>query len=612
MPLISTSFKTLTEMFNAVFAHYHGRTDKFALARKVNGKYQGITHDELHREVLAFAGFLKSIGIQKGDRVAILSENRPQWVVDDMATMMIGAINVPLYPSLPPNQIAYIIQNSECKAIVTSTILQLNKIRKIRAEVPTIEAIISLNELDSPDESVTEFEAAKKIGEKFNHEHPNALASLELSEHDLATLVYTSGTTGNPKGVMLTHRNLCENLKSCNESMCKVLPVDERDSTLSFLPLCHTYERTAGYYLMFGCGATIHYAESIETITMNLAEVRPTIVVTVPRLFERIKSGMFKSVDSSPPVKKKLFYWALNVGYAHAKAKRQGSFAPIIAAQYALADSLVWSKVKERFGGRLRYFISGGAALPKETGELFEALGITILEGFGLTETSPVTHVNRAHLVKYGTVGPPIHNVEHKIAPDGEILLRGPNVMKGYWRDEQATKEVIDEDGWFHTGDIGEIDEDNYLKITDRKKHIIVNSGGKNIAPLPIENLIAANPLVEQVVVIGEKRPFLSAIIVPNFDTLKTFADQNGIKYENNLDLMGKEEIKKLYDELLRKISRDLASHEKVRRFLLVPEPFSIEKGEMTPTLKIKRKVVEQKFKDEIEALYKGLVYEAE
>ncbi|MFQ3599180.1 MAG: long-chain fatty acid--CoA ligase [Chloroherpetonaceae bacterium] len=612
MPLINTSFKTLTEMFNAVFAHYHGRTEKFALARKVNGKYQGITHDELHREVLAFAGFLKSLGVEKGDRVAILSENRPQWVVVDMATMMIGAINVPLYPSLPPNQIAYIIQNSECRAVITSTMLQLNKIRKIRAEVPTIKAVVSINELDAPDDAVTDFEAAKKIGEKFNHEHPNAFANLELSEHDLATLVYTSGTTGNPKGVMLTHRNLCENVKSCDESMCKVLPIDERDATLSFLPLCHTYERTAGYYLIFGCGATINYAESIETITMNLAEVRPTIVVTVPRLFERIKSGLFKSVDSSPPVKKKLFYWALNVGYAHAKAKRQGSFAPMIAAQYALADSLVLSKVKERFGGRLRYFISGGAALPKETGELFEALGITILEGFGLTETSPVTHVNRAHLVKYGTVGPPIHNVEHKIAPDGEILLRGPNVMKGYWRDEQATKEVIDEDGWFHTGDIGEIDEDNYLKITDRKKHIIVNSGGKNIAPLPIENLIAANPLVEQVVVIGEKRPFLSAIIVPNFDTLKTFADQNGIKYENNLDLMQNEEVRKLYDDLLRKISRELASHEKVRRFLLVAEQFSIEKGEMTPTLKIKRKVVEQKFKEEIEALYKGLVYEAD
>ncbi|MFN3560977.1 MAG: AMP-dependent synthetase/ligase [Chloroherpetonaceae bacterium] len=612
MPLINESFKTLTEMFNAVFAHYHGRTDKFALSRKVNGKYQGITHDELHREVLAFAGFLKSIGIEKGDRVAILSENRPQWVVVDMATMMIGAVNVPLYPSLPPNQIAYIIQNSECRAVITSTMLQLNKIRKIRAEVPTVKAVISINELDAPDDSVTEFEVAKKIGEKFNHEHPNAFANLELSEHDLATLVYTSGTTGNPKGVMLTHRNLCENIKSCNESMCKVLPIDERDATLSFLPLCHTYERTAGYYLIFGCGATINYAESIETITMNLAEVRPTIVVTVPRLFERIKSGLFKSVDSSPPAKKKLFYWALNVGYAHAKAKREKRFAPILAAQYALADSLVLSKVKERFGGRLRYFISGGAALPKETGELFEALGITILEGFGLTETSPVTHVNRAHLVKYGKVGPPIHNVEHKIAPDGEILLRGPNVMKGYWRDEQATKEVIDEDGWFHTGDIGEIDEDNYLKITDRKKHIIVNSGGKNIAPLPIENLIASSPLVEQVVVIGEKRPFLSAIIVPNFDTLKTFADQNGIKYESNLELMQKEEIKKLYDDLLRKISRDLASHEKVRRFLLVAEQFSIDKGEMTPTLKIKRKVVEQKFKDEIEALYKGLVYEAD
>lgn len=612
MPLISTSFKTLAEMFNAVFAHYHGRTDKFALARKVEGKYQGITHDELRKDALAFAGFLKSVGIEKGDRVAILSENRPQWVVADIATMMIGAVNVPLYPSLPPNQIAYIIQNAECKAIVVSTALQLNKIRKIRSEIPTVQTVVSINELDPPDESVVEFEEAKKIGDKFNHAHPNAIANVELSEHDLATLVYTSGTTGNPKGVMLTHRNICENVKSCNESMCKILPLDENDSTLSFLPLCHTYERTAGYYLMFACGATINYAESIETITMNLAEVRPTVVITVPRLFERIKSSLFKNVDSSPPAKRKLFYWALQTGYKYAKAKRHREFAPLLSMQYALADALVLSKVKERFGGRLRYFVSGGAALPKETGELFEAMGITILEGFGLTETSPVTHVNRPDKVKYGTVGPPIHNVEHKIAPDGEILLRGPNIMKGYWRDPEATKEVIDEDGWFHTGDIGEIDEDNYLKITDRKKHIIVNSGGKNIAPLPIENLLAASPYVEQVVVIGEKRPFLSAIIVPNFDTLKTFADQKGIRYESNLDLMQKDEVKKLYDDLIRSISRNLASHEKVRRFLLVPDPFSIEKGEMTPTLKIKRKVVEEKFKNEIEALYKGLVYEAE
>ncbi|MDX2129115.1 MAG: long-chain fatty acid--CoA ligase [Chloroherpetonaceae bacterium] len=612
MALVNNTFKTLPEMFAGVFSHFAGRTEKFAYCRKVNGRYQGVTHDELKSEVHQFAAYLSSVGVEKSDRIAILSENRLEWVIADMATLMLGAIDVPIYPSLPPNQISYILNNADVKVVICSNSLQLNKIRKIRSEVPSLKVVISFNDLEQSDETVTEFSSAKKEGKKYANSHPNYLSGIQIFPDDLATLVYTSGTTGNPKGVMLTHRNICENVRSCDDSMCRPLNIGQEDIALSFLPLSHTYERTAGYYLMFGVGATIYYAESIETVSLNMTEAKPTFVITVPRLFERIKSQIFKGVDSGPESRRKIFYWALNVGQMYAKARRKQEISTLLKVQFAIADKLVFSKLRDRFGGQIRYFISGGAALPKETGELFEALGIIILEGFGLTETSPVTHVNRPANIKFGTVGPPIKNVEHQIAKDGEILLRGPNIMKGYWRDDQATKEVINEDGWFHTGDIGEIDTDNYLKITDRKKHIIVNSGGKNIAPLPIENLLGANPFVEQVVVIGEKRPFLSAVIVPNYDMLKSYFKQKGLEIDDHEEILKLDSTKKIYEDLIRKISRELASHEKVRRFILAPEAFSIDKGEMTPTLKVKRKVVEEKFKNEIEETYRSLAYEAD
>jgi len=579
------------------------------LLRKVDGQYRGISHDELKADVEALAAYLHSIGVRKGDRVGILSENRPAWVVADMAILKLGAIDVPLYPTLPPNQIAYILQNSEAKAVVVSTSLQLNKIRKIKNEVPSLMHVLSMNPIENREPNEIELEEAQRIGRAFAEKTPDWFKDVEkIDENDIATLIYTSGTTGLPKGVMLTHRNICENIKSC----VACLPVDSNDRTLSFLPLSHSYERTAGYYVMFACGVEIYYAESIETVSLNIAEVKPTIVITVPRLFERIKTALFKDLDAGPAVRKKIFFWALGVGKKFAKAKREGKISPLLAMQHALATKLVFSKVQEKFGGCIRYFVSGGAALPKETGEFFEALGITILEGYGLTETSPVTHVNRIEKIKFGTVGPPIKNVEQKIAPDGEILLRGPNIMKGYWRDEAATREVIEPDGWLHTGDIGEIDEDGYLKITDRKKHIIVNSGGKNIAPLPIENMIQNSPFVDQVVVLGEKRPFLTAVIVPNFDAVRAFARKNQIPFESDKDLLQREEVKKIFDDHLKKISRELASHEKVRRFILSSEPFSIEAGEMTPTLKIKRKIVEEKFKAQLEEIYKSLVYEPE
>ncbi len=607
MGLIYSDFNTLPDLFDKVFSHYKGQAAKFPLARKVNGKYEPISYDSLREDVKDLAACLKDRGIGRGDRVAILSENRPGWYLTDMAILSIGAIDVPLYPSLPPNQIEYILKDSGSKAIVVSNMLQLGKIISIWQNLEELDFIIVMNRLEEPQEGVIELSEAKTRGRKILSETPDFVSYQMIKPDDIATIIYTSGTTGMPKGVMLTHRNICENIKSCST----IIRLDESDRSLSFLPLSHAYERTGGYYLIFACGASIYLAESIETVSLNISEAKPTIIFTVPRLFDRIRTNILKQIASESPVKQKIFNWACSTGQQYHAAALTGRIPAVLGLQHALADKLVYQKISHKFGGNLRFFVSGGAALPQKVGEFFQALGITILEGFGLTETSPVTNVNRPEKVKFGTVGPVVDNVEISIAADGEILFRGPNIMKGYWNDEAATREVIYDD-WFHTGDIGELDEDGYLRITDRKKHIIVTSGGKNIAPVPIENLIAENRYVDQVMVIGEKQPFLTALIVPDFTELQSYAEENQISSASVGELLKDKQINKLYENLLRTISRQLATHEKVRKFLLVSEPFSIENGLLTPTLKLKRRAISSKFQKEIDSLYKAMVYNTE
>lgn len=609
MGLINPDFQTLPELFTSVFSHFRGQADKAPVARKINGAYAPISYDALAEDYRHFAAYLKQRGIEPGDRVAILSENRPGWYLADMAILSLGATDVPLYPSLPPNQIEYILNNCGAKGIIVSNMLQLGKVLSIWPKLPELNMVIVMNKLEEPVDDVVDLAQAKIEGKKSLEAAPWLLDGIKTKPDDVATLIYTSGTTGLPKGVMLTHRNLCENVKSCST----VIRLDETDSSLSFLPLSHAYERTGGYYLLFACGARIYLAESIETISLNISEARPTIIFTVPRLFDRMKASILKSVTSEGGMKEKIFFWAVSTGEKYHKQLAAGKVSPILAAQHNLADKLVYSKIRKKFGGRLRYFVSGGAALPQKTGEFFQSIGITILEGFGLTETSPVTHVNRPEKVKFGTVGPPVSNVEVMIAPDGEIMLKGPNIMKGYWKDEAATAEVIKDD-WFYTGDIGLIDADGYLKITDRKKHIIVTSGGKNIAPLPIENLILDSPYVDQTMIVGEKRPFLIALIVPDFVKLRDFAAENQIKAASPKELIANKEVVQIYEKLLKSISRQLATHEKVRKFLLVEQPFSIENGMMTPTLKLKRKEITSKFSAEIDNLYNALnmVYNTE
>jgi len=355
------------------------------------------------------------------------------------------------------------------------------------------------------------------------------------------------------------------------------------------------------------CGSTIAYAESVETVRDNMRVVRPTVVTTVPRLFERIRSRVIKQVESGPDGKKKIFYWAIAVGKEYAAKSREGRVSPLLMAKHFLADRLVYSKLREKTGGRIRFFVSGGAALGREFGEFFEAVGLKIIEGYGLTETSPVISVNRLDAYRFGTVGMPIPGVEVAIASDGEILARGPNIMRGYWKNDTATSEVIDRDGWLHTGDIGVIDAEGFLHITDRKKHLFVSSGGKNIAPQPIENLFLGSKYIEQFMLIGDRRMFLTALIVPDFDSLKEYADARGIPYTNNADLASHPEINSLIETDIGDIQKDLANYERVRKFTLLERQFSIEDGELTPTQKVRRKIIEEKYSNLIDGMYEGI-----
>jgi len=600
---VAARFSTIPEMFDNITSLYQDAS-KPVLMYKADGRYKSITYAELRRKVELFAAGLSSLGLSKGNRISIIAENRPEWVIADQAIAALGAINVPVYPTMTGKQVEYIFNDSGVRFAILSNQFQLGKVSKLSGCVPTLEKIILMNAHDAS-EGILSFSSILESGEKFERENPGFLeaSKKEVVPEDLLTIIYTSGTTGNPKGVMLTHRNLCTNI----ENSAEVLPLGPSDVLLSFLPLCHSFERMAGYYTGFACGSTIAYAEGIETVRENMLEIRPTVITTVPRLFERIQGRIIKQIDAGSALRRRIFNWALAVGRRYASASRQGSVPAALKAAHMLADRLVFSKLKERTGGRIRFFVSGGAALGREFGEFFEAIGLTIIEGYGLTESSPVIAVNRLANYRFGTVGQPIPGVEVTIAADGEILARGPNIMRGYWNNAAATEEVIDPAGWLHTGDIGMIDQEGFLHITDRKKHLFVSSGGKNIAPQPIENLFLSNKYIEQFMLVGDRRMFLTALIVPDFEALKEFAEERGIRYANNAELAARPEITELMQSNIHQIQQDLAHYERVRKFTLLDRQFSIEEGELTPTQKIRRKVIEERYAHLIEGMYQGI-----
>ncbi len=563
--------------------------------------YISITYGEFGTMVCNLAAAFSAKGIQRGDRIALISESRPEWVATDFAAILLGAITVPMFPTLTAKQVEYVVQHSGAKAIIVSNDLQLGKAIKSAKECGSLELIIVMNKSYTSSESykspipVITFDELLSLESTIDIEAEAAKAKGD----DVVTIIYTSGTTGIPKGVMLTHQNLVSNVQG---ALAALPPIGFHDVFLSFLPLSHSFERIAMYFLFYA-GASAGFAESIESIPDNMLEIRPTIMTGVPRFYERMHGRIMRTREKMPPVKKKMFDWAMRIG--NECAKRLEGEQPSMRAllERPIADLLVLKKIRARTGGRVRFFVSGGAALQAEIGRAFAAFGLVILEGYGMTESSPIISVTSTEKIKWGSVGPPIPNIEVKIADDGEILTKGPHVMKGYYHDPEGTAEAIDSDNWLHTGDIGILDEDGYIKITDRKKHLFVSAGGKNIAPAPIESLLAGSKFIEQIMLIGDKREFNSALIVPDYEALRSSL--------NDLQTLPNEELavnQFVRDELTKEIDllqKELASYERVRRFALLPEQFSIENGMMTPTLKIKRKEVENRYGELIDSLYK-------
>jgi long-chain acyl-CoA synthetase len=599
------AFYTIPELYKYLTEDFGPKKGGYAIQRKVDNVYKGISYKELKEETDSFAFGLAALGLKKDDSVSLISENRPEWVYADFAMQLLGIVNVPLYPSLTSDSIEYILNDSESKAIIVSTGFQLNKVQKIMKNCKHLKNIIILNDHDDVEttDNLYTFKQIQDKGKEIQKSNPDLLKkfSAGIKEDDVCTIIYTSGTTGEPKGVILTHQNIISNVNG----VLDVFPITKDDIFLSFLPLCHIFERMGGYYTAFAAGCTVYYAESIEKVATNLLEARPTLMTSVPRLFERIQSRIIKNVESQSVTKQKIFYWALDIGKKYYAEKRKGSVPLALSTKYKVADKLVFKKIRDRTGGRLRFFISGGAALSKELGEFFEAAGIKIVEGYGLTESSPVITANRFDDYKFGTVGKPLPGVEVKIASDGEILARGPNIMKGYYKKKKETAETVI-DGWLHTGDIGTFDSEGFLLITDRKKHLFKTSAGKYIAPTPIENIFMASKYIDQFVLIGDKRMFLSALIVPDYEALKEFADAHKIPYKNESELTSNEQIYKLIEDDMGKLQKKLANYERVRKFALLDKPFTIETGEITPSLKIKRKVVEEKYNYLIEKMYFG------
>ena len=578
----------------------HDKPD--ALQYKVNGAYQPISSRLLAERVRRVALGLSELGVKPGDRVAIFSENRPEWALADYACVTSALTDVPLYPNLPPEQAAYILRDSGAVAIFVSDEAQAAKIAAVREKCPSLRSVITFEATrhTGADHTLAEVEAMGATVDDDTRRAAYRSAADAVTPDALATLIYTSGTTGDPKGVMLTHDNLYSNVMA--SAAC--IPFLASDVGLSFLPLSHIFERMAGHYLMFHVGCSIAYAESIDTVPIDMQTVRPSLVLSVPRLYEKMYARVLENALAGGAVKQRIFFWARKVAEQWADVKLSGREpAGVLALKYRIAQKLVFSKLQARTGGRLRYFVSGGAPLAAEINKFFYAAGLVILEGYGLTETSPVIAVNTPNAFRIGTVGKAMPGADITIASDGEILTRGPHVMKGYYNKPDATAEAIDGDGWFHTGDIGEI-RDDYLAITDRKKDIIVTAGGKNIAPQPIENLIKTNKYVSQAVVIGDKRKFPIVLVVPNWEQLEKYARLKNIIWTHRAQLLEMPTIHAKMDKEVRGQLDSLANFEMPKKIALLEHDFSIERGELTPTMKVKRRVIDKTYKDVIDKLY--------
>jgi long-chain acyl-CoA synthetase len=572
-----------------------------ALRAKRGGRWVDIGYREMAEQVQDLSIGLQELGVRPGDRVAILSENRPEWAIADYACLAARCTDVPIYPTLPSRQAQYILRDSGSVAILVSSAAQLDKVMAIRGQLPALAHVIVLDE-DASGSGVLRFGDVLRRGRAARAGYPDwRRTALEAKPDDLATLIYTSGTTGDPKGVMLSHGNIASNVTTSVE----LFSFTAEDECLSFLPLSHIFERMFGHYCMFHAGVVINYAESVDTVPADMLEIRPHLMASVPRLYEKIYGRVLDNVRSASGFRKRLFAWSRDVGerWAEATIERR-PVPPILKLQRAVADRLVFAKLRARTGGRIRFFISGGAPLSPDIARFFYAAGLPILEGYGLTETSPVMAVNTFQHHRLGTVGRAIPGVEIRIAPDGEIVTRGPNVMCGYFNKPEATAEAIDADGWFHTGDIGVIDADGFLSITDRKKDLIVTAGGKNIAPQPIEILAKSSKFVASAVMVGDRRPFPIMLVVPNPTQVKGWAGYKGLPDGDLEQLLAHPDVRQKIEREVRMTLRDLAQYEMPKKLLILAEDFTVEAGELTPTLKVRRRIVEERHRIAIEALY--------
>ena len=579
----------MNTLHEVVFQFSEARPDALALQIRRKKEWQALTYGELFAQVRDAAAALTTCGVGAGDRVAILSENQPAWAIFDLAILSLGAVVVPIYPSLPAVQVAYILRNSGAIGALAGDEKLLAKLEEARESAPDVTFVVAAGALD-------EFLAKGRETPLADWDARRAA----VSEDDLASLVYTSGTTGDPKGAKLTHRNFLSNADGARKLLAEVgCPMSPSDRFLSFLPLSHVFERLAGHYLPLTSGCSIAYSAGVRTLVDEMEAIKPTIMVCVPRVWEAMQERVQDGITKADPRTRSLFEKTQAVGRAHLDGKR----SPILALQRFLLDRLVGRKARARFGGSVKFWVSGGAALNPETARFFASIGIEILEGYGMTESAPLISVNRPGHVQIGTVGPVVPGGELKIAADGEICYKGPNVMPGYWENDIATAEMIDDDGWLHTGDIGVLESDGYLKITDRKKDIIVLANGKNVAPQPIEAQLKQSPFISEIVLIGDKQSVVTALVIPAKDKLKAWAESEGRTYPTDAELLAAPETKKKLKAEIDSQSKALAEFEKVKKFAIIDGKFSIETGELTPTLKVKRKVVLKKWEAEVAEL---------
>ncbi|HVW78693.1 MAG TPA: long-chain fatty acid--CoA ligase [Alloacidobacterium sp.] len=584
--------KTLNDVF---FLAATGSRARAVLYVDAAGKWQPLSSVQIYQRVRAFAEKLSEWGIQKGDRVAILAENSWEWAVTDFAALSIGAVDVPIYPTLTSEQIGLLLADSGARVAVVSSRQQYDKVAAVRDKT-SIERIVIMDDAGVADAVL--MSSLLKDADLRGAERDVAFdrTAYDVAPIDLATLIYTSGTTGEPKGVMLTHGNIASNL---NYSLAG-FDISPEDSCISFLPLSHVTARHLDYAI-YTRQATVAYCPSFEKLPAALKEIRPTVAVAVPRVFEKVRQEAERQASASS-TKKRIFNWAIRTGQKHQEDILEGKTPASLS--WKLADKLVFEKIRQGFGGRVRYYIAGGAPLGMDTAGWFANVGIRILEGYGLTETSPVLSINTSNAYRIGSVGKPLPNVECRIEADGELLVRGPNVFPGYWHKPTETAESFDADHWFRTGDIGRIDEDGFLYITDRKKELLKTSGGKLIAPQPIENKLKAFLFVSQAAVVGDKHKFLSALISPNFAVLEDWAKQQGINAATRRELVENQTVKAHYQAIVDKVNSSLAQFETIKRFDIVPEEWSVAGDELTPSLKLKRRIINQKYAAQISAFY--------